>query len=96
MSETRIVDLYELRRKAKADALALDGLHGDPSKRGGWIGHRDYARSTVALIDRVNELQGALADALFWLKPGLADRSAEMERDRADLSSILHKGITLP
>lgn len=43
-----------------ADVLALDGKHGDPSKRGGWIGHRDYAGAVVALIAHIRELQSTM------------------------------------
>lgn len=57
------IDLGKLESKARADALALDGLHGDPSKRGGWIGHRDHARNVVALIARIRELETALFEA---------------------------------
>lgn len=49
------IDLDELLRVATADTVALDGLHGDPSKRGNWIGHRDRARDVVALIARVRQ-----------------------------------------
>lgn len=54
------ISLDDLERRATIDATKLDGLHGDPSKRGGWIGHRDYARALVLLIPR---LRRAEADA---------------------------------
>lgn len=47
------VSLDDLERRATRDAQRLDGLHGDPSRAGGWIGHRDYARALVLLIPRL-------------------------------------------
>jgi hypothetical protein len=54
------IDLDALDRKACADAQALDGLHGDPSRAGNWIGHRDHARNVVALVARIRELESSL------------------------------------
>lgn len=51
------------------------------------------------LIACIRELRAGLADALYWLKPGLAsqeDRAEEMARDRAELSKLLDKEIEIP
>ncbi len=51
------IDIADLERRATIDAQKLDGLHGDPSKQGGWIGHRDYARALVLLIPRLRDAE---------------------------------------
>lgn len=37
MNTTTKLDLDELERKSRRDAERLDGLHGDPSRNGGWM-----------------------------------------------------------
>jgi len=51
---------------------------------------------TLALIARIRELEMALADALYWLKPGLDHRATEMEEESTRMSAILAKGAVLP
>jgi hypothetical protein len=55
------IDLDDLERRATRDAQRLDGLHGDPSRAGGWIGHRDYARALVLLIPRLRAAESRVA-----------------------------------
>lgn len=51
---------------------------------------------TLALIACIRELRAGLVDALYWLKPGLAEKRAEeMARDRAELSKLLEKEIEI-
>ncbi len=50
---------------------------------------RRWLRIGLGLIERIRELETALADALYWLKPGMSDH-AQMARDRRDLSAVLH------
>jgi len=54
-------DLSDLESRATRDAQRLDGLHGDPSRAGGWIGHRDYARALVLLIPRLRTAESKVA-----------------------------------
>lgn len=56
------ISLDDLERRATRDAQRLDGLHGDPARAGGWIGHRDYARALVLLIPRLRRAEAAVAD----------------------------------
>ncbi len=58
------IDLADLERRATIDAHKLDGLHGDPSKNGGWIGHRDYARALALLIPRLRKAEAATHEAV--------------------------------
>lgn len=86
------VDLDEMERQAKADALRLDGLHGDPAKLGSWIGHRDYARRTVALIARIRELEAGLTELL----DELVQSSEDPDGDYGDMRALVAKGVVLP
>lgn len=78
------IDLDEVERKARADVEILDGLHGDPFKRGGWIGQRYHARSVVALITRIRELERAL------------DSWGDYSRYADKIRAMILKGATLP
>lgn len=51
--------------------------------------------TTLALVARIRELESALTDALYWLKPGLDERAAEMFKDRGDLLTVLYKKLTI-
>lgn len=46
----------------------------------------------LALIARIRELEMGLADALYWLKPGLDGKAAEMVGERDRLCAVLHRG----
>ena len=81
-------DLEELERKAKAAADEASvwwrpGAHA--------MEHiaANAPSITLALISRILELEMALADALYWLKPGLDDKAHEMAEERARLSQVL-------
>lgn len=54
-------DLDDLERRATRDAQRLDGLHGDPARAGGWIGHRDYAQALVLLIPRLRTAESRVS-----------------------------------
>jgi hypothetical protein len=56
----------------------------------------DLERDLGVALDRVRELEAALADALYWLKPDMDKRAMERDLDRDDLVKILHKKFTLP
>src|SRR5678815_1810948 len=55
------IDLADLESRATRDAQRLDGLHGDPSMQGGWIGHRDFARALVLLIPRLRTAEAQVS-----------------------------------
>jgi hypothetical protein len=84
------VDLDDLLNKAKADAERLDGRHGDPARLGGWIGHRDHARSVVALISRIRELEALAEDYARDLDGEGYERMAGCVR------AVLARGVVLP
>lgn len=56
----------------------------------------DLERGLSIVLDRVRELEAALADALYWLKPDMDKHSVERVRDLDDLVKILHKECPLP
>lgn len=72
------ISLDDLERRATIDAQRLDGLHGDPSKLGGWIGHRDYARALTLLIPRLREAEAKVKEIDEKLAQA-RDRIREME-----------------
>lgn len=76
-----MIDLAELEGRALRDARRLDGLHGDPSRAGGWIGHRDYARALVELIPRLRAAEHELAALRAQVVAALSSAGPEVGED---------------
>ena len=92
--EVKTIDLDNLEQKAKA---AIDEVAGPPATY--FIpstAAAPFARRLLGLITCIRELRAGLADALYWLKPGLDHRVDEMTKDRDDLSKLLDKEIEIP
>lgn len=87
------VDLEELERKARHDAEMLDGWHGDPSKRGSWIGHREHALNVVALIARIRELEAASGSLVAILGESIGDDELITDARYCDARAILEKEV---
>ena len=94
LGEAKTIDLDDLEQKARAAINEIDGppeTYFIPSTAAA-----PFARRLLALITCIRELRAGLADALYWLKPGLDCRMDEMATDRDDLSKLLDKEIEVP
>lgn len=87
VSDVTKVDLDDLHRE-----ICYRTVVGIPPRPG-----VSMEQVALALIAHIRELRAGLADAMYWLKPGLAEKRAEeMARDRAELSKLLDKEIAIP